>query len=69
MQRIWMYISGTPHEYIGCFKDKMMRAMPHLASQTDSLTIQTCVKTCLKAGYTYAGAEVSFFLISHVVFQ
>jgi len=53
-----LYFFLGPPGYIGCYKDKLVRAMPHLASQSSSLTIQTCVATCLKAGYTFAGAEV-----------
>jgi len=44
--------------FYGCYKDQLQRAMPHLAFQSDKLTIQDCVKACLVAGYTYVGAQV-----------
>lgn len=44
---------------MGCFKDKLQRALPHLVLESQQLTNQLCVVSCRQAGYTFAGTEAS----------
>jgi len=47
--------------YIGCYKDTAVRAMPTLALNVATLTIEQCISACRNAGFTYAGAQFYTF--------
>ena len=44
---------------IGCFKDKLLRALENLVEESADMTWEKCVHQCRQNGFTYAGVQVS----------
>lgn len=51
--------SGSPAQYLGCFRDAQTRDMPERHWQSADMTIQRCVADCRQHGYRYAGVQFS----------
>jgi len=51
---------STPNlkkQYMGCWKDKVLRAVPHLKVMSNSLTSFSCMEACKVEGYTFAATQ------------
>lgn len=53
---------STTWKYLGCTKDSSgNRLLTSYATNSNSLTIESCVATCSGMGYTYAGLECEWY--------
>lgn len=53
---------------MGCYRDSSTRDLPNwLLTDFTSLSIESCITTCLNSDYPYAGVQAGYFFLMVVI--
>jgi hypothetical protein len=52
---------ASGHVAFGCFADRADRDLPYLAGTSNTMTNESCVASCVKTGYKYAGVQAGIY--------